>query len=121
MGVKNLSNEVILQDDILTRMTVPDEDTTIEGGDIGIWNLTAPTGARTVTIRNYDATRFAQYASDFPKKPHIMIRSAVDCSVNNVTVKNEAGTTLHTFDADNSADTEYAICRLTSTKLWEAA
>ena len=121
MGRKHLSLEVNFLNNELTRMTVPNEDSTIEGGDLGIWNLTTPTAARVLTVQDYDQSRFAQYHSEPPFKPHVMIRSKVKCDVFNVVVKDVAGNTLYTFAADNTAAEEYCILRQNSSKEWELA
>ena len=103
----------------LDRVSLGDADNTIEGGGV-VWHLdTAVTGARTLNIRDYDKTRHGEYDAQF--KPHVVIKSSIDTSGNNVTVKNSGGSTLWTFAADNSSTSAYVVLRLKEDGDWELA
>ena len=108
-------------DAVLTRGTVPDANTTIEGGERVIWVCTTPTAERTITVKNYDRTRFDHYMNEGPRKPHIMIKCGVDCSGFEILVKDEAGNTLYTFTEDHSTTAIYIVLRLSTSNTWELA
>ena len=104
---------------IVKKTTVPDEDTTVEGDRV-IWDLTAPGAARTITLKNYDMHRHAQYLGHGgERQPHIVIRCKQNCGVNNITIVDEALNTLATLAADYSGEARFVVFRLTSAKAWE--
>jgi hypothetical protein len=98
-------------------VTVPNADTTIFGSGV-IWNLTTPTAARTITVATYDRGDYANF--DPESRQVIIIRSKVDCSVNNVTIANAAGT-VFTFATNDTSAEKYCVLKLTTAGLWELA
>ena len=89
------------------------EATTIQGGADGVWDITTVAQAYTVTVNNYDRSHFADYVTP-PNKPYIIIKCSADCSVENATIKDEAGNTLFTFAANYSVTPGYVVLTLDS-------
>ena len=118
MATKTASFNRVEDLNILDRVSLGDSDNTIEGGEV-VWALdTAVTGARDLTVRTFDKSRMGEFPN---KKPCILIKCGIDCSVNNVTLKNAAGGTLYTFNSDCSVTAIYVALRLTAAGAWELA
>ena len=100
--------------------SLPDADSTIEGG-VCTWLLgTALTGARTITLASYDSGRHGEYFGH--EKPVVLVKCAVDCSVNNAVIKDADGSTLFTFATDCSVTPKYVAFRLNQAgTAWELA
>ena len=105
----------------LERVSLPDEDNLIEGGDI-VFNLDAAvTAARALVLRKYDRGRYGEFKPGQNQKPHMIVKCSVDCSVNNVTVEYPDSTTLYTFDTDCSTIPKYVVFRVNDDGDWELA
>lgn len=87
------------------------EESTIVGGVDGVWDCTTAGVAWTLTVEHYDEGSYAQYPH-FRNKPYIVIKCSCDTSVNNITVNDEAGTTLYTFAANYSVTPIYIVLTL---------
>lgn len=100
---------------------LPNANASIEGG-MCTWVVgTALTATRTYTVLNFSKGRYSQYPSVKEIKPHIMIKCAVDTSVNNAIIADAAGSTIFTFAADYSVTPAYVVLRLSTTNTWELA
>lgn len=100
------------------------EETTIQGGVDGVWDITTVAAAYDITVADYDRTHFSEYPTP-PNKPYIVIKCSADCSVFNVAVKTVAGVTLYTFAADYSVTPRYIVltvaCPTAGTSEWQLA
>lgn len=103
----------------LKRVSLGDSDNTIEGGAVLWVQDTALTGERTITVMDWDKTRHAEYTSAL--QPHVMIKCAVNASVNNLVIADTGATTLFTFDGDHSSTPAYLVLRVTDAGAWELA
>jgi len=84
---------------------------TIHGGVDGVWDCATASAAWTLTVENYDESRFAEYPK-YRNKPYIVIKCSCDTSVFNITVQDEAGTGLYTFAANYSVTPIYIVLTL---------
>ena len=87
------------------------EESTIDGGVDGVWDCTTAAAAWTLTVNHWDEGLYANYPK-FPNKPYIIIKCSCDTSVFNITVNDEAGTTLYTFAANYSVTPIYIVLTL---------
>lgn len=76
-----------------------------------------------VTLAKYDVNRSGEYID--VHNPCIVVKHEADSSSNNTLVKSEDGTTIFTFDTDDSAAPVYAAFRLVTgsknTASWRVA
>jgi hypothetical protein len=83
------------------------EDCNVQGGVDGVWNI-ASQSAFTVVVEDYDKSHFAEYPTP-PNKPYVIFKCDLDKQLGATEIKDEAGNTLFTFNADNSAQTGYCV------------
>lgn len=106
-----------VSDDQLDRVNLPTATShDVEGGGV-TWVISETIGS--VTVLDYDQSRHGCYDKKF--KPHIIIKNITNCSQDNCLVKNMAGDTLFTFNANNAAVPAYCVLRLTDCRAWELA
>lgn len=103
----------------LNRVSLGDSDNTVEGSAVTWVQDTALTAARTITVRDFDQSRHGEY--DDKLYPKLVIKCAVDASVNNLVVADTAAAVLFTFAADYSVTPAYCVLRLDSVGDWELA
>ena len=100
----------------LDRVNLTDADNTIFGSGV-VWVLATPTAARTLTIANYE-----EDADDNQGwKKNVIIKCKVNCSGNNITIADAAGTTLYTLSTNQAAAELYLVFRLKDDQTWELA
>jgi len=87
------------------------EESTIDGGVDGVWDITTAAAAWTLTVNHWDEGLYANYPKG-KNKPYIILKCSADCSGFNVTVDDEAGTTLYTFAANYSVNARYVVLTL---------
>ena len=85
------------------------EASTVEGDKV-TWVV--DTAEDHVTLARFDKGRSGEYIDIH--NPLIVVKHEVDSSVNNTLVKSEDGTTIFTFDTDDSVAPVYAAFRLVS-------
>jgi len=105
-----------ISNDILDRVNLPTGTHEIEGGGV-TWVISETIDV--VTVLDYDQSRHGCYDKKF--KPHVIIKNITDCSQDNCLVKNMAGDTLFTFNANNAVTPAYCVLRLTTCRAWELA
>ena len=103
---------------IMDVIDLTDADNSVIGSGI-VWNVATPVAARDLTLENYDESLAANW--EFKAKPYMVVKCKKDCSVNNVTIKNAAGSTLYTLDADYSTTEIYVFFILNATNDWVLA
>lgn len=84
---------------------------TIDGGVDGVWDCTTAAAAWTLTVNHWDEGLYANYPKG-QNKPYVVIKCSVDTSVFNITVDDEAGTTLYTFAANYAVTPRYIVLTL---------
>lgn len=84
---------------------------TIDGGVDGVWDITTAAAAWTLTVNHFDEGLYANWPKG-KNKPYIILKCSADTSVFNVTVDDEAGTTLYTFAANYSVTARYVVLTL---------
>lgn len=113
------SNYKKISSDVRPRVTLT-EASTVEG-DAVVWVV--DTAEDHVTLAKYSAARAGEYIDRH--NPLIVVKHEADSSANNTLVKSEDGTTIFTFDTDDSAAPVYAAFRLVTgnrnTASWEVA
>jgi len=96
------------------------EASTCEGDKV-VWCI--DTAEDHVTLARYDKSRAGEYID--VNNPLIVVKHEVNSSVANTLVKSEDGTTIFTFDTDDSGAPVYAAFRLVTgtmeTASWRVA
>lgn len=122
MAVYHTSMVKIIHSEILDRYDLTAHDCTVEGGPAVTWYFDGLVKADfTITVLNYDQSRYGEYDNAY-FKPHVIIKSLADCSFGSFCfVKDVAGTTLYTFNTNATNTPVYCVLRLDTNRQWELA
>jgi len=115
--MKNYFSNMIKQnnDRILDVYTTEDDDLVLCGSQ-AVFNLSSPSAERSIKLMHHDVTMECEHP--FDKKPLMMIKCKVDCSVNNITIKDNNGTTLYVLNSDYSTKEIYLIFKCDNKNNW---